>query len=108
MGANTEISWCHHTVNLAGDAVNPAAAVSAEALAPVFTSPGGALVLIEPEAADAKGLNLLSELVQKAAHKPKLFVAAKAFNPFVLPLPLRLLKMEQIKEKAKDFVGSGR
>lgn len=93
-------------VTLGEQPVNPVGLLNADALLPVLSQVGTALVLIEPEASDGKALNILAELVQKSPNKPKLFVAAKAFNPFVLPMSLRLLKMEQIKEKAKDFVSS--
>lgn len=93
-------------VTLGEQAVNPVGTLNAEALAPVLAAAGAALVLVEPEAGDGKALALLADLVQKSANKPRLFVAAKAFNPFLLPMSLRLLKMEQIKEKAKDFVAS--
>jgi len=39
-----------------------------------------------------------------ATIKPRLFVAARAFNPFALPMGLRLLKFEHLKLRARDFL----
>lgn len=94
-------------VALGGDPVNPAVAITAEALLPVTSSEGALLVLVEPDATtDGKGLNALAELLAKAKHKPRVHVAAKAFNPFGLPMALRLMKLEQVKARAKDFLAS--
>ncbi len=93
-------------ITLGSQPQNPVGVFDADAVGPVLSQVGAALVLIEPEAGDAKALQSLADLIAKSPNKPKLFVAAKAFNPFVLPMNLRLLKMEQIKEKAKDFVAS--
>ncbi len=95
------------SVALGSEAINPAAALSGEALAPVFDREGGVLVLVEPEAAvDGRALGELEKLVAAARHKPRLVVAAKAFNPFGLPMALRTLKFEQEKARAVDFIAS--
>ncbi len=92
-------------VSLGADAPAPAAAVDAVALAPALEHPGGVIVLVEPNpAVDGRGLGALEKLVKGAAHKPRLVVAARAFNPFGLPMALRLLKMEQEKLRAVDFL----
>lgn len=92
-------------VALGSEAINPAAALSGEALAPVFDREGGVLVLVEPEGAvDGRALGELEKLVSAAKHKPRLVVAAKAFNPFGLPMALRTLKFEQEKARAVDFI----
>jgi predicted Zn-dependent protease len=94
-------------VVLGGDAVGPVGPVSAEALAPCTDAPGGVLVLVEPDAAkDSKGLNAVGAAIQKGRNKPRMVVAARAFNPFLLPMALRLLKMEQERKRARDFLGS--
>lgn len=94
-------------VALGGDPVNPAVAVSAEALAAVTGSEGALLVLVEPDATtDARGLNAIADVLAKAKFKPRVHVAAKAFNPFGLPMALRLMKLEQVKARAKDFLAS--
>lgn len=95
------------SVALGGEAINPAAALSGEALAPIFDREGGVLVLVEPEASeDGRALGELEKLVVAARHKPRLVVAAKAFNPFALPQALRMLKFEQEKARAVDFIAS--
>ncbi len=92
-------------VHLGGDAVNPVGTLSAAALSAVLDRPGGVLVLVEPEgAADGQALSMLGDIIKGAAHKPKLFVAARAYNPFMMPMNMRLLKVEGLKFRAKDFI----
>ncbi len=94
-------------VVLGGDAIDPLRPVSAEALAPCVDVPGGVLVLVEPDAArDAQGLNAVGDAIKQGRNKPRMVVAARAFNPFVMPMSLRLLKMEQERKRARDFLGS--
>ncbi len=91
------------SVVLSGEPKSPAVALTAEGSAHAMRE-GGVLVLIEPDAADAVGLNTLAGLVAGVAQKPRLIVVARAFNPFALPTPLRLLKMEHEKKNGKDFL----
>jgi len=94
-------------VALGSEAINPAVALSASALGPALDKAGGLLVLVEPEGStDGKALAELERLVKAGAHKPRLVVAARAFNPFGLPMALRLLKLEQEKQRALDFLAS--
>ncbi len=94
-------------VVLGGEPVDPAVPVSADTLSPCLDRPGGVLVLVEPDAArDGKGLAVVSSAVQKGKNKPRMVVAARAFNPFLMPMALRLLKMEQERKRARDFLGS--
>ena len=94
-------------VALGSDLVNPAVAVSAEALAAATGAPGGVVVLVEPESAsDGRGLGEVERAFKDAPHKPRLVIAARAFNPFGLPMALRLAKMEQEKKRAVDFLSS--
>jgi tetratricopeptide (TPR) repeat protein len=94
-------------VVLGGDPIDPVVAVSPEALAPCIDRQGGVLVLVEPDAAkDAKGLAAINAAIQAGKNKPRLVVAARAFNPFLMPMSLRLLKMEQERKRARDFLGS--
>jgi hypothetical protein len=89
---------------LGTDIPAPAVALSAGALAPALTREGGVIVLIEADSADGAALNVLANLVAAAAHKPRLVVAARSFNPFVLPTALRLLKFEHEKKRAKEML----
>lgn len=94
-------------VALGADPVNPVGKLSEEALAPALDRKGGIIVLVEPEGAiDGRALSELAELVKKGKNKPKLYVAARAFNPFAMPMSMRLLKIEQLKSRAQDFVAS--
>ncbi|MBL8614968.1 MAG: tetratricopeptide repeat protein [Deltaproteobacteria bacterium] len=94
-------------IALGGEVINPAVALSADALAPALDREGGVLVLIEPEGAvDGRALGELEKLIAGSKHKPRLVVAAKAFNPFGLPMALRTLKFEQEKARAVDFIAS--
>lgn len=92
-------------VVLSGAAPSPAAAFSPESAAHALRE-GGVIVLVEPEAADAAGLNALAAAVAAAAQKPRLVIVARAFNPFALPTPLRMLKFDHEKKKAKEFLQS--
>ncbi|MCB9797741.1 MAG: hypothetical protein H6741_34045 [Alphaproteobacteria bacterium] len=93
------------SVVLGSDPVQPAVNVSADALAPATSSPGGVLVLIEPDAAvDGRALAELSTALGRAPNKPRLVVAARSFNPFMLPMGMRLMKMEQEKDRGADFL----
>lgn len=91
-------------VVLSGAAPSPAVQLGADALAAATAHEGGVLVLIEADGVDGQGLTLLGNLVAAAPHKPRLVVAARAFNPFLLPTPLRLLKFEHEKRKAREFL----
>jgi tetratricopeptide (TPR) repeat protein len=92
-------------IALGGEPVNPAVALSAAAVAPAVSEPGGMVVLIEPEAgADGKALSELARLIGAGQHKPRLTVAARSFNPFALPMAMRLLKFDHEKQRALDFV----
>ncbi len=94
-------------VVLGGEAVEPALSISEESLAHCLDKPGGVLVLVEPDAArDGAGLNAISKLLQKARNKPRMVVAARAFNPFLMPMALRLLKLEQERKRARDFLST--
>lgn len=88
---------------LTGDGPAPATALTAASVAPALQN-GGVLCLIEADSADSLGLGVLGNLVGAAAQKPKLVIVAKAFNPFALPAPLRMLKFEHEKKKAKEFL----
>ena len=94
-------------VALGADPINPVVAISEDALAAVTNFEGSLLVIVEPDSTmDGKALNALSDLIAKGKHKPRVAVAAKSFNPFGLPLALRLMKLEQIKQRARDFLAS--
>jgi tetratricopeptide (TPR) repeat protein len=93
------------TVALGSGPVNPVQSLTADHVAPALSREGGIIVLLEPDAAeDSKALAELGEIIKAGAKKPKVFVAAKAFNPFALPMGMRLLKLEQLKMRALDFV----
>jgi len=94
-------------VHLGGDAANPLLPLDAANLGPALNAAGGIIVLIEPEPADdGRALGVLSDLIKASGNKPRLFIASKAFNPFALPMGLRLLKLEQLKYRAKDFLSA--
>ena len=94
-------------VTLGGNATNPVSSLSAENLSAALGKAGGVLVLVEPDgASDGRALNELGEIIKAAGTKPKLFVAARAYNPFMMPMSMRLLKSEGLKYRAKDFVAA--
>ena len=93
------------TVALSSEPVPSTATLSEESLSPILQKQGGILVLVEPDgASDGRALSVLARLLKGGSHKPKLYVAARAFNPFGLPMDMRLMKMEQLKLRAADFV----
>ncbi len=89
---------------LSGEVPSPAAKLDANILAPATTKEGGVICLVEAEGPDSIGLGQLANIIQGAAHKPRLVVAARAFNPFALPAALRTLKLEHEKSKPRDFL----
>jgi tetratricopeptide (TPR) repeat protein len=93
-------------VALGGAAVNPAVPVSVDALAPATSAPGGIIVLVEPESEDSKGMSIVEQAFKAGAHKPRLVIAARAFNPWGLPMALRLAKTDQSKSRALDFLSA--
>jgi len=94
-------------VTLGARSLDVVPTVTPEAVEPLLAQEGGLLVLVEPDsAADGPGLAALARLVGGGRHKPRLCIAARAFNPFTLPPVLRLLKMDQEKKRARDFLTS--
>ncbi len=93
-------------ISLGADIPAPATALTAEALAPALSRDGGVIALIEADTVDGAALGALASLVASSPHKPRLVVAARAFNPFLLPAPLRLLKFEHEKKRAKELLFS--
>ena len=92
-------------VALSNENDSPAKAISNDSLAPVLDKQGGVLVLVEPDGAtDGRGLGELARLIKGGAHKPKLYVAARAFNPFGMPMGMRLMQLEQLKMRGSDFI----
>jgi tetratricopeptide (TPR) repeat protein len=82
-------------------------ALSAESLAPCTENQGGMLVIVDPDfSADAAGYGALEAALGSAANKPRLLIVARQFNPFQLPMGLRLLKLDQMKVKSKPFLQS--
>jgi len=80
-------------------------ALNAETLAPCTENQGGLLVIVDPDfGADAAGYGALEAALAGASNKPRLLIVARQFNPFQLPMGLRLLKLEQMKVKSKPFV----
>jgi tetratricopeptide (TPR) repeat protein len=93
-------------VSLGSQPAGPATPVDAGKLSAALDHPGGVVVLVEPDpASDGRGLGALESLVKGAKHKPRLVIASRSFNPFGLPMGLRLLKYDHEKKRAADFLG---
>ena len=91
-------------VSLGADPVSPAVALTEDSLAPA-TRGGGLVVIIEPDAGvDGRALEELGRLLNAAKQKPRVHVVARSFNPFLLPMSMRLMKLDQHKSRAKDFM----
>lgn len=94
-------------VHLGGGPVNPVSALSADNLANALAKKDGVLVLVEPDgASDGRALSELGNFIKAAGTQPTIFVAARAFNPFMMPMNLRLMKMESLKFRARDFIAA--
>lgn len=79
--------------------------LTADSLSPALKAAGGVIVLVEPEpGADGRGISSIETAIKGAAHKPRIVVVAKAFNPFGLPAGLRTLKVDHEKSRAQDFL----
>jgi tetratricopeptide (TPR) repeat protein len=90
---------------LSGPAVaNLTQSVTADALAAAIAQPGGLVVLVEPEAADAAGVKAIGEILQRSRQKPELMVVARAYNPFVFGASLVGLRVNHEKNKGKPFL----
>ena len=81
--------------------------ISADDLAPVIGRQGGLLVLIEPDArGDGRALEQLASVLKKSKAKPNVLLVAPIFNPFGLPIALRLMRVEHEKAKAADLLSA--
>ncbi len=88
---------------LGDEPVGPAATISAGTMRPCLDKPDGLLVLVEPTF-ESRSIDAVGELIAKAQNRPHMCVVARAFNPFLLPKPMRLLKMEQERTKGLAFL----
>lgn len=91
---------------LAGPAVSPVVPVSNDGVARALAQPGGVVVLVEPEGADAQGLKQLGDIIQKARHRPDVIVVARSYNPFAFGAALAGLKIAHEKGRGKAFLQS--
>ena len=81
--------------------------LSADDLAAVTGRQGGLLVLVEPDArADGRALEQLASVLKKTKAKPSVLLVAPIFNPFGLPIALRLMRVEHEKAKAADLLSA--
>ena len=94
-------------VHLGGSPVSPVRALGSDTLSTVLDKADGVLVLVEPDgASDGRALSELGDIIKASTHKPKIFVASRAYNPFTMPMSMRLLKMEGLKFRARDFIAA--
>ena len=92
-------------VALGGDPQPPVQALSAEAIAAATSRGGGVMVLLDPSpSSDGRALEELSRLLKSAKQKPRIFVVTRQFNPFALPMGMRMMKLEGLKSKVPDFL----
>jgi tetratricopeptide (TPR) repeat protein len=94
-------------VALGNNSVSPAVPISVATLYPATHAPGGVVVLVEPESSiDGRGMGEVERAFRSCPHKPLLVIAAPTFNPFGLPMTLRLAKLEQEKKRALEFLAA--
>ena len=92
-------------IPLGGDPAGHMQPLSADAVAAATDSQGGIVLLLEPNASvDGQALGELASLLGKGRNKPRVYVVTKAYNPFMLPMGLRTLKLENVKAKVRDFL----
>jgi tetratricopeptide (TPR) repeat protein len=89
---------------LAGPAVSPVVPVGPEGIARAVAEPGGVVVLVEPESADAQGLKTLGDLLQRGRHRPDIVVVARQYNPFAFGGALTGLRIDHEKGRGKSFL----
>ena len=89
---------------LAGPAVSPVVPIGEAGVARAMAQKNGLVVVVEPESADSKGLESLGKLLQRAAHKPKIVVVARNYNPFAFGAALRGLSVAHEKGRGKKFI----
>lgn len=66
---------------------------------------GGLLVLVEPDPGlDGRALEALAKALKKAKAKPDVLLVAPTYNPFGLPVGIRLMRIEHHKAQARDFL----
>jgi tetratricopeptide (TPR) repeat protein len=88
---------------LAGPAVAPVSEVVPEGIARAVAQPGGVVVVVEPETADAGGIQQLGSLLKRGKHQPDVVVVARSFNPFAFPA-LAGMKVHHEKGRGKAFL----
>ncbi len=88
---------------LAGPAVSPVLPVTPEGIARAVAQPGGVVVVVEPEGADANGIQQLGDLLKRGKHKPEVVIVARNFNPFAFPA-LAGMKINHEKGRGKSFL----
>jgi len=92
-------------VALGADPKPPIQALSEETIRACTVRGGGVLILLEPSAsADGRALEELSKLLGRAPQKPRIFVVTRQFNPFALPMAMRMMKLEGMKSRVPDFM----
>ncbi len=80
-------------------------AASPEVVGAAAAREGGVLVLLEPDPIqDGAALKALNSGIGGWPHRPRLVIVAKQFNPFLFPTPLRTLKVQQLKQRSRDFL----
>ncbi len=89
-GVSLDDSISEHTV-----------AFSPEALAPALQNQG-IIVLVEPSF-DEANLEALSTLISSQNPRPQLFIIAKFYNRFSMPMHMMNFKMNHIKQNALNF-----
>ena len=90
-------------ITLSGPQMGPITAPSDAALARTTNQPGGVVVIVNPQATDNAGLQLLANSLAKGAHKPTVLVAAQTFNPFQFGTLFKGLAVGHIKARGKEL-----
>ncbi len=90
-----------HAVSLTTDSSANILPFSAETLAPA-TENQGIIVLVEPDFSEPH-LESLATFITSQTPRPQLFIVAKFYNRFSMPMSLMNLKMTHFKHNATNF-----
>ena len=93
-----------HAVSLTEESSEHVLAFSAEALAPAAKNQG-IIVFVEPDFGEAH-IEELVTFITNQPQRPQLFIVAKFYNRFSMPMSMLSLKMTHLKQNARTFFKS--
>ena len=89
---------------LSGPAVAPVRSVSVDGIARAIASPGGVVVVVDPQLADRGGMQDLGQLIARAPNTPTVVVVSRSFNPLLFGSMFPGIGVAHHKDRAKSFL----